>query len=726
MKKLLLLLGAVVAIPSAFAQNTTYLSATTCGTQSYAAGRPAAPTVDLTGQTCISGTISASTTAKATAAAPTYVEGTNNPLSMDLAGNLRITGSLSLSGTTSNASSGVATSGTNLPAVAYTYGFNGTTWDQLQVDASKFLKVISQTGSTTAVTQATAANLNATVVGTGTFAVQAAQSGTWTVQPGNTANSTPWLVTGSGTAGTAASGVLTVQGIASMTPVQVSQATASNLNATVNVAQINGVTVLMGNGATGTGSQRVTIASDNSAVSGFGVGATGSAVPANAVFAGLSDGTNLRGWLQAANALNSTGTGIATAQIIGQFDDVAPTTITENQFGNLRMSTNRNAYVTLRDAAGNERGLNVDANGAIAVTATNATASNLKVAATLDAETTKVIGTVRVLGNAGAIVDGVNTAATAPANGVLGLGIYNSTEPSPTTGQSVGLQLDSKGRQRMVLYDAAGNTRGANVDASNRLSVTVDAFTATNASTNVAQINGVTPLMGNGVTGTGSLRVTLASDTTSNTNPFLVNGNVTPADAAALGTTSIRTYALSGIYNGTTVDMAREVANSTNSTGAGIAASGQLGQCDDTSPTALTENSFGNARIDCNQHSQLVTMIPSATAGGTTLYTLTLANSTNATNVKASAGQVYSISGFNMSSATPVWISLYNTSGTPSCGTSIIQQFMIPGNTTGAGFVYDFATPKGFATGIGFCATTGIAGTGAVAASTYVLNIDYK
>lgn len=29
----------------------------------------------------------------------------------------------------------------------------------------------------------------------GTFAVQAAQSGTWTVQPGNTANTTPWLVT---------------------------------------------------------------------------------------------------------------------------------------------------------------------------------------------------------------------------------------------------------------------------------------------------------------------------------------------------------------------------------------------------------------------------------------------------------------------------------------------------------------------------------------------------
>lgn len=36
------------------------------------------------------------------------------------------------------------------------------------------------------------------VTNAGTFAVQAAQSGTWTVQPGNTANTVPWLVTGAG------------------------------------------------------------------------------------------------------------------------------------------------------------------------------------------------------------------------------------------------------------------------------------------------------------------------------------------------------------------------------------------------------------------------------------------------------------------------------------------------------------------------------------------------
>src|ERR1035437_6190494 len=63
------------------------------------------------------------------------------------AGNpLPVTGALSIRGATSNASSAVATSSTNLPGVSYNYGFNGTTWDQLQVDASKYLKINCVTG----------------------------------------------------------------------------------------------------------------------------------------------------------------------------------------------------------------------------------------------------------------------------------------------------------------------------------------------------------------------------------------------------------------------------------------------------------------------------------------------------------------------------------------------------------------------------------------------------
>lgn len=60
----------------------------------------------------------------------------------------------------------------------------------------------------------------------------------------------------------------------------------------------------------------------------------------------------------------------ATALTIagGEVDDVAPVAIGEGNSGALRMSTRRELHVQIRDAAGNERGLNVDAAGRIAIT----------------------------------------------------------------------------------------------------------------------------------------------------------------------------------------------------------------------------------------------------------------------------------------------------------------------------------------------------------------------
>lgn len=49
-----------------------------------------------------------------------------------------------------------------------------------------------------------------------------------------------------------------------------------------------------------------------------------------------------------ANVTNNTGTGIAAAGIVAQLDDTSPTTITENQFGNLRMSADRSLLVANR------------------------------------------------------------------------------------------------------------------------------------------------------------------------------------------------------------------------------------------------------------------------------------------------------------------------------------------------------------------------------------------
>lgn len=73
---------------------------------------------------------------------------------------------------------------------------------------------------------------------------------------------------------------------------------------TINQNQINSFSVNTGNGTAGSGTQRMTIASDNTVLPAVGAGATGSAVPANASYAGVLAQTALP---TAATAGNLTG-----------------------------------------------------------------------------------------------------------------------------------------------------------------------------------------------------------------------------------------------------------------------------------------------------------------------------------------------------------------------------------------------------------------------------------
>jgi len=99
----------------------------------------------------------------------------------------------------------------------------------------------------------------------------------------------------------------------------------------------------------------------------------------------------------------------------------------------------------------------------------------------------------------------------------------------------------------------------------NKLLVTPDSVALpANQSVNVSQINGVTPLMGNGVTGTGSQRVTIASDNTAftvnaaqsgtwtvqpgntaNTTPWLTTSSHTTTGGLTVATGSITATATS-------------------------------------------------------------------------------------------------------------------------------------------------------------------------------------
>lgn len=204
---------------------------------------------------------------------------------------------------------------------------------------------------------------------------------------------------------------------------------------------------------------------------------TGSAVPANAFYIGASgpsgnltgikigsqngdadgnnnsltvtpmifNGTNYDRVRDVINATNSVGTGIQAAGILAQFDDVSPTAITENQFGNMRMSANRNLYGTIRDAAGNERGLNINANNAamVAIDQTTPGTTNAISLAQIGG-TTIVNGGVAGSQSIGGTV-ATNVAITAnPVN--LGVQAVSSENSAVTTARQVQLVADLVGK----------------------------------------------------------------------------------------------------------------------------------------------------------------------------------------------------------------------------------------------------------------------------------------
>jgi hypothetical protein len=333
-----------------------------------------------------------------TTSAPTYTTAQTSPISLDTSGNVRMTCSNCSGSGATGTDQGAFTAGSSTFAPGG--GFFQTTatsnpltngqWGAWQMTATRagFVNLRNASG---------------TEVGTSSAEV---------------------FVGGRGTAGSAAGGVLTVQGVASMTPLFVQSGTAP-------------------------------VSTMNSASANSGLSAANAAV----------------------------------------FDDTSPTAITENSFGYLRMSQNRNLYGTIRDAAGNERGANVDASNRLAVAPTLVSGS---VASGAYASGAFASGSFA----AGAQVDlltmrGTKNAGTAAANSMLAGGVYNSTPLTLTDTQQSSLQLN-----------ASGNLRVDNVS-----------------------VAGTTMLTGNGATGSGSQRVTIANDSSA----IAVKGEGATGSAAPSG-----------------------------------------------------------------------------------------------------------------------------------------------------------------------------------------------
>jgi len=256
----------------------------------------------------------------------------------------------------------------------------------------------------------------------------------------------------------------------------------------------------------------------------------------------------------------------------GLADDTAPDSVDEGDAGVLRISLNRNLYIQVRDAAGNERGANVNASNQLTTAEANSStiATNTGNATTalqiIDdwdesdrAKVNPIVGVAGVAAGAGAV--GTTTQRVTLASddpGVTSLQLMDDAIvaddagfiPATTKVIMAGFEFDDTtpdsvnegdaGAARMSgnrniytqIRDAAGNERGVNVDASNQL-LTAEANSSTiatntgNATTALQIIDDwdesdrakVNPIVGvagvaagAGAVGTTTQRVTLASD----------------------------------------------------------------------------------------------------------------------------------------------------------------------------------------------------------------------
>ena len=301
--------------------------------------------------------------------------------------------------------------------------------------------------------------------------ITANQGGTWTVQPGNTANTTAWLVTGSGgTFPATQSGTWNITNISGTISLPTGAATSANQpsnigqgattstqtgtlamglvttgNPTYTTGQINGLSLDT------SGALRVNV------IAGSGGGGTsssfGSAFPATGTAIGVKDsaGTNMT-FLQvnASNALKVDGSAV-TQPVSGTFwQATQPVSI------------------------------------AASVTVQQATAANLNATVTgTVAATQSGNWTSRIVGNAGSTLDTVaSNNAAMPSNMLITGGVFNTSPGSITTGSAGVLQLNSTGSLRvdgsLVTQPVSGTFWQATQPVSIAAAVTVQQSTAAN------------------------------------------------------------------------------------------------------------------------------------------------------------------------------------------------------------------------------------------------------
>ena len=309
-------------------------------------------------------------------------------------------------------------------------------------------------------------------------------------------------------------------------------------------------------------------------------------------------------------------------------------------------------------------------------------------------------GLVSVDDNGGALT--VDWAGTAPP---IGAGLEATALRVTLATDSTGLISVDDNAGSLTIDNAQLSVVGSGVEATAlRVTIASDSTGLLSVDDNAGSLtidNAQLSVVGSGTEAT-ALRVTIASDSTGvlsiddNAGSITVDGTVTinaiPAGSNNIGDVDVLTIA---------------------------AGDNNIGNVDIVTLPALVAGtaSIGN-----------VGLIGRTTGGMTIFRSLDLDETEE--EVKATAGQVFSITAFN-STAAPLFLKFYNlTAANTTVGTSTpVLTFMVPANadSDGAGFVWNNTIGYAFGTAISVAVTTAIADAdvGAPGANACSVNIGY-
>lgn len=516
-------------------------------------------------------------------------------------------------------------------------------------------------------------------------------------------------------------------------------------NVSENLAQVGGVTVVTGGLA---GSQGV-----------GGLAAAGAAVVGNPVLIGVKDGSgNVKtvtlGQATSANSIpvvlpsdaaaNSGSASSGDNTYMSPFDFTvayaSATTLTITPPATFTPSINEYVSVKIQDTSGVSKTYTPDVN------AFSLSGATLTVAGATFTATDVFI--VTVLG---------------PGKKV----IYNSTPPTLTNGQYAPTQSDARGNQLVSLASGANTvlvtTAGADgvsntqneLETQSRLqgyngttwdrvrtglTAVITTFTGVLANMNYGMYNSTppSPANGNGVPLQTDARGNLFASLASGANAVAVT--TAGADAVSNTQNELEVQSRLQAFNGTTWDRVKSGQTAAQTGATGFQNNLPFLQYNTSAPAptngqivVLQGNSAGALNVDETLAAQgedntngVFAMQVKPLAVNTYSYTTTQNLSFTTLNLKASAGNVYSLSVFN-STASVRYLQLHNTATTPGGGATAFDLFLVPPNgQTIVDAQYFGPGGMAFATGIAYANSTTAGTYTAGSAGDLLLRINSK